>query len=349
MYHLKVVGPHSASFQQKDVSFAQWLAGFGKKAKTYGGLTLLSAAGTLLYPLLSKHVPYKPELILPVACIIQVAVILGLLSWLTFIRRRNFAPTDKCSDDAKAREACGFEDPDEWAKAKNDAWADLSRYWNFWMFLFTCLLMQYALLTLSYLPVTASQKSVLVLFITLINNCVAVAFLCCYFILSKSDALSSQDKHNREEKHWLWIATLIVLTVVEAGCMGLVPENSQPNSFNPEYISTVFMCISGIVTSVAMGFFISRLASKELACPAWLLIMLYIYMAIQPLFVVFGIGNPWGTVIIANIALLLKVLLCLYMVFLFENGHLLFYLVRIRCPSNSVDAQMKHFTSILEN
>jgi hypothetical protein len=354
MRHLKLVESHASSIQQ-DLTFEQWLADLGKKIKAFGGfLTILSAGVPLLYPILSKHVPYNPQWTLPAACSIQFVLIFVLILWLSFVRVRNFSRLDESSAEAKARDSkvrdeCGYENTDEWAKGKNDAQTALSHYRTCWMTLLVCLLMQYALLTLSYLPFWTNYKHVLVIFVTFSNNCVALAFLFCYFTLDQPDVSSGQGKQNGKEKYWaLWVATLIVLTVVEAVCMALAWRNNQPNSFTPEDVSKVFMYISGVGTSVAMGFFIIRLARKELACPIWVLALLIIYMAIQPLFPVFSTGNPWGTIIIANIALLLKVLLCLYMMFLFEHGRLLFYFVRIRRLSDRLNAQMKHFTTILE-
>jgi hypothetical protein len=358
MRHLKVVGPPLSSSTQDDVSFKQWLAGLGKKVKASSGLTLgltlFSAVAGPLHPMLAGLVPYYPQWILPATCILQFVVIFALILWLTFIRNRHFAITDECSDEIKAREAkvrseYGYEDPNEWVKATNDAQTASSQYWNYWMALLVCLLMQYALMTFLYLPGRTYSTTTLMILATFINNCVALNFLFCYFTLDQLGSLSGRGKQNGKGRYWaLGVAILILLTGIEGVCTELASNRVLPDDFTTEKVSKVFGYISGVITSVAMGFFLSRLASKFLACPTWVLILFTIYMAIQPLFAVFGVENQLGTVILTNIALLLKGLLCLYMMFLFEQGRLLFYFVRVRRLNELVSAQMKDFTSILE-
>ncbi|MFL6210275.1 MAG: hypothetical protein ACJ74W_15570 [Pyrinomonadaceae bacterium] len=354
MHHLKIVEPPSSSIQQSDITFEQWLASFGKNVKASWGVYILSTVATTLHPTLSQLIPYNPQWILPVVCGIQFTLIVFMILWSTLIRVRTFSPPDESSDEAKARESavrdeCGYSDPVEWANAKNAAQTGLSHYRTIWMFFLLSLLLLYLLLFFSYMPsmTNINVSHVLNISVTFVNNCVSLLLLFGYFTLDYSNALSGQGKQSGVEKYWaLWVTTLILLTAVEAGCMAVVWHN-QIAGFNPENISTVFEHISGIGAAVAMGFYISRLASKFLACPVWVRALLAIYAAIQPLFHVFGVRNLWGTIIITNLALLLKGLLCLYMMFLFEHGRLLFYFVRVRRLGELLNPQMTRFSSIL--
>jgi hypothetical protein len=358
MPHLELVSVSSSI--QNDLSFGRWLTGKGKEVKASGALTIVSAVATPLYliagatrlsPALSALFPYYPQWILVAACGIQFVVILILIVWTTFIETRKFKNPDGASDEeATARDECGYGSKDEWVKAKSDAQSALNQYRNSWKGLLVCLLMLYALLIFMYLPGTADYKLVtyvLAILITFANNCVALAFLFCYFALDQPDALGTRGQQNGKHKYWaLWAAVLIVLTVVQAACMTLAFRHNGADGFTPENVSRVFGYISGAGVSVAMGFYVSRL--KFLACPTWVLLLLYFYLAIQPLFAVFGAGNLWGTVIITNIALLLKGLLGVYMMFLFEQGRLLHYFMRLRRLNEIVGAEMRHFALTLE-
>jgi hypothetical protein len=354
--NLQLVEPPLSSTQPEDVSFEQWLTRFGMRVKTSWWAVIITTVTNSLYPLISKFVTSDPALILQwilsATCGFQVIVIFVLIVWWTLIRTRTFLPDDT-SDEAKAREdkvreECEYTDPAKWAEAKRDAQTALTHYQHYWTGLLVFWLMLYALLTFMFMP-GMTDNYVLTISVNFVNNCASLAFLFCYFTLNEPEALSSQGQQNGKAKHWgLWLAVLILITVLEAICTILAAKGMLGAGIKAKGVAEFFGYIGGAGAAAAMGLYLSRLGSKFLACPFWLKDLLYIYMAIQPMFAKLIVQNTEGAIILANAALLLKGLLCLYSIFLFEHGRLLFYFVRVRRLGEIVNSQMRNFSLTLK-
>jgi len=184
---------------------------------------------------------------------------------------------------------------------------------------------------------------------TFFNNCATLVFLFCYFILSHSTVVKTQSGQSRSVIEWhRWVAVLFVFTAIEVVFVALA-FNAIPNNFNltPEHVSVSFNWISGIASATVMALFVGRLDSKFLECPTWVLVLLYMYTAIQPLFALLGEGHRWWTIILINAALVLKGLLYLYLTWLFQTGRLLFYFVRIRRLYDRVGTDFRDFSGLL--
>ena len=100
-----------------------------------------------------------------------------------------------------------------------------------------------------------------------------------------------------------------------------------------------------------MALFVGRFQSKFLKSPTWLVFTLFLYTVIQALFIFYGDNSPEGqrgAAIVMNAALVLKCLLILYMVWLFQSGRLLFYLVRVRRATTQVDSEWQNFREVLQ-
>ncbi len=342
-----------------ELTFQQWLGGLGKKIKTSLGATVfivlsnvVYAGFSRLYPNFSAYALSDNEL-LAVSCSLQFVVVFVMILGWAFVRANHF---DKASDnilEEEVKEECGYKNEDwaTWELAKSDGEKALRHYEHYWMALLISWLILYALLSCLFLFGDLGQEAMLRLkiFLHFANNCATLGFLFCYFTLNQPESISSQGKpNNNETKWWLWVAILIVVTVVEAVCLALASKGWL-NHFSPDSVSKVFGYISGISAAAVMAVYISRLSGRFLACPTWVLMLLYGYMAIQPLFAMFEEKTPaWGIVIIINFALVLKSLLYFFTIWLFEHNRLLFYFMRVRRLGDQVDAQMKNFSLVLK-
>jgi hypothetical protein len=107
----------------------------------------------------------------------------------------------------------------------------------------------------------------------------------------------------------------------------------------------VFGGISGVVAAAIYAQYFGRLQDKFFDAPSWLTSLLFVYTAIQSLFLFIGIKG-WGIVLMDS-ALFFKSLLFLYMIFLFRSGRLLFYLMRTRRTYENAGRQFETFRSII--
>lgn len=108
---------------------------------------------------------------------------------------------------------------------------------------------------------------------------------------------------------------------------------------------------TGIVAGIFMALFIGRLQSKFFGTKPWLLIFLYSYVTLQPLYVYLTINdrsNLW-VVLLINLYLVLKCLLFLYMAWLFESTRLAFYLVEIREKHKDIESNWNKWLKKLKH
>ena len=105
--------------------------------------------------------------------------------------------------------------------------------------------------------------------------------------------------------------------------------------------------VSGFFGGVAMALYFGRLQSVFLGAPGWFVVLLFIYTLIQSLFF-FLEEREEAAVVLIDFALLMKCLLFLYMIWLFESGRLLFYLVRVRRTYKGVIREFGIFRRVLD-
>src|SRR5262249_54568521 len=130
---------------------------------------------------------------------------------------------------------------------------------------------------------------------TFFNNCATLMFLFCYIVLTEPTITQSSNGGHKTVLEWhRWLAVLIVFTILEAACM-VLSLDIVPNSFglDPDRVANSFNWISGVGSATVMGLFIGRMDSKFLECPSWFLVLLYFYVAIQPLFALLGSAHMW--------------------------------------------------------
>lgn len=215
--------------------------------------------------------------------------------------------------------------PDERTESRKLALATLEQYKADWIFL----LFFWGLLYVFRALTTSNTSTWMPAVITGANNINTLLIYRCFNTLNKSDSPDVDSHNNIAIVSILYSMLIIAAFFAEAA--------------NPQY-AEFFKLFSGIFAGVAMALFTGRFQSRFLKSPQWLLILLYFYVAIQPLFVYFDRAD-YATIIIP-IALFLKCLLILYMFWLFESRRLLFYLVRVRRTDEQVDGEYRDFYRI---
>ena len=71
---------------------------------------------------------------------------------------------------------------------------------------------------------------------------------------------------------------------IALGMFNNVPLDPKQALAQYRQVDYVFSWFSGILSATAMALYVGRLDSKYLGTPSWVLVMLYIYASIQPLY-----------------------------------------------------------------
>lgn len=357
MNNLALLPQRSPLKHQIDLSFVEWVLKFGRKISAVVGTgLLLNIAGSgirAVEQIGNKLTWLEPPLLIAGIqfCVIFFAVVFAPRTPQVAGDEELTLGHGSTQDEDKIMSASGYTNSTDWLRAKSVAVAVLEQFRNHWMAIWIFWLCLYFVLTILYIPVgkTDHMKSLLNLAATFFNNCATLVFLFCYFILSQPTILKSQTGESRSVIEWhRWVAVLFVLTAIQ-GVFIAFAFKAIPNNFDltPQNVTDSFNWISGIASATVMALFVGRLDSKFLECPTWVLVLLYAYTAIQPLFALLREEHKWTTFILINAALLLKGLLYMYLTWLFQTGRLLFYFVRVRQLYDSVGPDFRDFAGIL--
>jgi|GEM_PF-1521207 len=288
------------------------------------------------------------------ASLAQFLVIVIAFAHSFVLRRpRGFSPIKQDREDDIRR--AGFENFQDFDRGKENPRAALEQYTKYWRWLllsWLCLYAFFAITGLKGLEVDTlianpdqSKKTLgfmLSIFNTLFNNWNTLMIILCFYVLNKQVKDEGENREATEISRAAPLAglVLILLGVTFIEFLFVAPIDK---SFIPKGASLV----SGIAGGIAMALYVGRLQSKFLGPRPWLLIALYSYTAIQPLFVYLEKSTVW-TVLLIDLALILKCLLYLYMAWLFQSGLLLFYFVRMRRTYRAVGTQWNAFRTLLE-
>lgn len=177
---------------------------------------------------------------------------------------------------------------------------------------------------------------------TLFNNCSSLMIFLCFNILNKPIVIKKGKRNISDTSLSIGAAFVLIVTLVET--LLVISQISLEKKY---LILQWGGWSSGIAGGIAMALYVGRLQSKFLGPRAWLLFALYSYTAIQPLFVLLE-ERPVAAVILIDFALILKCLLFLYMMWLFQSGRLLFYFVRVRRAYREVKMEWQIFRRITE-
>lgn len=188
-----------------------------------------------------------------------------------------------------------------------------------------------------------------------------ISFAWCFFLLSGKD---NSEKSTAATVNW---RVFIILFVVLALCICISAVNDF-HAFDKTRVMTVVFMLKIIRNTLLSAFFallVGKLLTEDLRSPYWLRIAVFLYIAIIPLFVVFsdmpelknylsevvftevnGAQIARGTslraiienveLILYNISWFLKFCLFLFVAWLIEKDHLLFYFLRFRESNTEV-------------
>jgi DNA-binding winged helix-turn-helix (wHTH) protein len=335
--------------RDREDTFEKWMSGRGRV------VTMAFLACVILTSIVSIWLYVSAKLTneaKPFACLAQAIVILiAFAHSLLLASPRGFGSATRIKE-TDIKEA-GYENLRDLHSDSEKIGKALRQYANYWRWLLISWLSLYVFLAvlgfkgldLSTLIASADMEIQLLgirlsLFNTLLNNWNTGMLFLCFYVLNKQ-MKDESEKRNLVDTPFIGFAffLLIVLTTV----FEFMSVANISKSFIPKGASLA----SGIAGAIAMALLVGRLQSKFLGPCLWLLIALYSYTAIQPLFLYLEKNDIWAVVLI-DFALILKCLLYLYTAWLFQSGDLLFYFARVRRIYRTVPRQRKAFRRLLD-
>lgn len=351
----------TATREHEIPSFGQWLLKLAMGVKTLPGAGMVATLATMIYGG-AYNLDYVTDEknVLSITSGAQCVLILIFIFVARFTFIRGFSITGTGAGEAAeaavagGSSVCAGAEPQELEAVKADAARALRHYHNYWMALWLSWLLLYAVFTFMHLPTIVNDKELSVALkvgATFLNNCAALSLLYCYLTLSRPELLANPGARREHQADWpVWVAILFILTLVEATLTALASAGRLPDFLtnDPKRVSAFFGWLSGINSSVVMILYIRRLASRFMDCPIWVIVLLSAYAALQPGFGVLGVNNVGGTLLLLNFALVLKILLFIYMTYVFRYGWLLCYFVQVRQFKDTASDRMKSFSQLLE-
>jgi hypothetical protein len=254
------------------------------------------------------------------------------------------------------RKDAGYEDPLEGDDARHIAEKALARYTVYWRGILASWFLLYVCLYFMEPGNTATDRNqILGILTTLFNNLSTAMFVLCYNVLNQPVEIKAGRRDMNDTPWLLWgIALAVAFCLIEIFTFRLFSHAAD--RAEPLYALNL---VSGIVGAIGMALYMGRLQSKFLGPSSGLVITLYSYTAIQPLFI-FLVSVPEGkqvfeettvtliAVLLINVALILKCLLYLYVALLVKSGSLLFYFVKVRRTYLNVDRERQEFRKFLK-
>jgi DNA-binding winged helix-turn-helix (wHTH) protein len=278
-----------------------------------------------------------------------VVILIAFAHSLRLRRPRGFGLVKQDRED-EIKQA-GFEDFADFERDKESPRRALAQYTKYWQWLLLSWVVLYAFLAFTgfkhwdvdSLIVDRDQANqslglTLSIFNALFNNMNTLLLVLCFNVLNKN--VQDEKEHRNVMEAPLTGLVVVVLAVTVFAFLFVAPIDKR-------LIANGASLVSGIAGGIAMALYVGRLQSKFLGPRPWLLIALYSYTSIQPLFVYLGKETVW-TVLLIDLALVLKCLLYLYVAWLLQSGLLLFYFARMKRTYRAVRTQRRVFRELLE-
>lgn len=178
----------------------------------------------------------------------------------------------------------------------------------------------------------------------LIFNIVSSMFIFwCYSVLYSPKHKNPKRKRAGLRWYSILVSTILILSYPLLIYTGIVkPPNDEDftHSYLIGYITT-FNCVSGLLNSVVLSLLIGRLDSKLIGLSVGLVSILYVYAAVQPLFVVFSIPDKINENIKTFVLLTVfsfKIYFFLIIVYILQSGRLLNYLCCFPTQHTAIDS-----------
>jgi hypothetical protein len=138
-------------------------------------------------------------------------------------------------------------------------------------------------------------------------------------------------KEKLRHRRLLYLSSFIVVIIIVSYPLLLIlaQRNGEYTQESLLEYMTAFNAVSGTLNAVVLTLLIARLDSKLIGLPSWLVSILYLYAAVQPLFVVFsqpGLMNEIIKTFVLLFVFILKVYFFLIIIYAMQTGKMLNYL-----------------------
>lgn len=178
-------------------------------------------------------------------------------------------------------------------------------------------------------------------------NTISIMFILWCFIVIAIRAQKPTDFRRKPLLIYLSLFFTVILTALYPTCIGLLPRNFHNYYYQQSLInySVCLDAISGVVNAVVFALFIARLDSKFIGLPSNLIGLLYLYSAVQPLFLVFdlpGLVNEAIKVSVLVTVFILKIYFFFIITYALQKGKIFIYLYCFGTVNDRVESIMKN-------
>lgn len=353
------------SADKSDLEFGTWILK-DRQGRTLSISFGIGIATTILY-LIAYYLyfeRFKHPLLSPTVVLSLIQAIMMIYALITSFSIFDHLKKDFRTDeilDTTVMKACGYDDPEEWKKAKSRAKDALKEYVKFWKSLFIIWGCLYSILFFTNLlnqrELNAGWLSYgLNISGTLLNNLNSLVITLSFIALNNPTIVPRAEPDsspaqliNRVKK--IGGIGIILFALIELFLV-LFSKKGFESEINNNYGILILDGFSGLIGGIALVLYCGRLQSKFLSRSLSLSTWFALYAVIQPLFLLIkGIGHSdLGIAVspfIMEAALILKCLLYIFVAWLFESGRLLFYFVRVKPLYEKVDSDWKDFYFLL--
>jgi hypothetical protein len=122
----------------------------------------------------------------------------------------------------------------------------------------------------------------------------------------------------------LMIISLIVITGLTLSFWVLLPDKTLVSTNSIQNYTAILNTLSGILNAIVLALLIARLDSKLIGLPSWLICILYLYAAVQPLFFAFEIFPPIATSVLI-VVFIFKIYFFFIIMYTLQTGRMLNY------------------------
>lgn len=342
----------------EDLTF-QWILNAPETRRIelfFFALIALSMAYLLVYGVRREALPasfetLNPGLIVSVIQFIVIAVAF-IVSRSVFKRDGRVFP-ESAKKDRALMEVSGYTDPNEWQQAKESASELLASYLRYWRIFLVTWTVLYLVMIGSFLEPPEVARDIMRIAMSLTSNINTLAIALCFVVLNQPIAFEQDGAATdltracrgleRYGKLCIVLAVLVHSVLVWLGNTGKLAPAVVANSI------WALDFVSSFVGGVALALFVGRVQSKFLGPSTWLPMALYLYVGLQTLYVAVSDRNDaFGAAVIIEVALVLKCLLFLFVIWLFKSGRFLFYFIKVKRIYEQVNPHWKTFFLNLE-
>lgn len=309
------------------IGFAPWL--LQKRAKLSAGLFFVLVSYTAYRHFLSYLSQVSKFLGSDTAALaaFNLAVCLIALCYYNNTSRfddRTIDRLERHDPEALAR-SLGVRDDEKWQTRARQADTVVLQFSRSWLWVWLTWVCFYALQVLAEFLITNSpgsaEKSLFDFLEWLAFGANSLMFLSCFLVMWRVTV-----DENAQPTYSMapYFAFAFVIALVDLAVRGL--------HVDPRWLDG----LNGGLGAVVLAMFVGRLESKYINAPISVIVLLYFYAAIQPLYFAYQ-GDKVFHDIILLIALFLKVVLFTTVLWAMESGRLLFYMARVRSLQDHVE------------